>query len=69
MLRYLNMFVNIGGVVADHLIATRVLSVTGTRKFLNTVGFMVASLSLMALPVFRSSGGAVFCSSIALGTR
>ncbi|PON89901.1 Major facilitator [Trema orientale] len=69
MMPYLNMFIfsNIGGVVADHLITKRVLSVTGTRKFLNTLGFMVASLSLLALPIFRTSGGAVFCSSMALG--
>lgn len=69
MMPYLNMFIfsNIGGVVADHLITKRVLSVTGTRKLLNTVGFLVASLSLMALPIFRTSGGAVFCSSMALG--
>uniref|UniRef100_A0A2P2J7Y8 Major facilitator superfamily (MFS) profile domain-containing protein n=1 Tax=Rhizophora mucronata TaxID=61149 RepID=A0A2P2J7Y8_RHIMU len=69
MLPYLNMFVfsNIGGVVADHLITKRILSVTRTRKFLNTVGFVVASLALIALPTFRTSIGAVFCSSVALG--
>ncbi|KAH9654712.1 protein NUCLEOLAR COMPLEX ASSOCIATED 4 [Citrus sinensis] len=69
MMPYLNMFIfsNIGGVVADHLITKRILSVTRTRKFLNTVGFMVASIALMALPIFRSSNGAIFCSSIALG--
>ncbi|RVW48379.1 putative anion transporter 5 [Vitis vinifera] len=69
MLPYLNMFIfsNIGGVVADHLITKRIMSVTKTRKFLNTIGFIVASLALMALPTFRTSGGAVFCSSLALG--
>ncbi|KAF5745818.1 Phosphate transporter 4 6 [Tripterygium wilfordii] len=69
MLPYLNMFIfsNIGGVVADHLITMRILSVTKTRKFLNTIGFAVASLALIALPIFRSSSGAVFCSSVALG--
>ncbi|XP_061339412.1 probable anion transporter 5 [Gastrolobium bilobum] len=69
MLPYLNMFVfsNIGGVVADYLITRRMLSVTRTRKFLNTVGFLVASLALVVIPSFRTSGGAVFCSSVALG--
>ncbi|KOM26899.1 hypothetical protein LR48_Vigan338s000900 [Vigna angularis] len=69
MLPYLNMFLfsNIGGVVADYLITRRILSVTKTRKFLNTVGFLVASLALVVIPSFRTSGGAVFCSSVALG--
>ncbi|KAJ4846638.1 putative anion transporter 5 [Turnera subulata] len=69
MMPYLNMFLfsNIGGVLADHFITKRILSVTRTRKFLNTLGFLVASLALMALPMFRTSIGAVFCSSVALG--
>ncbi|XP_059655209.1 probable anion transporter 5 [Cornus florida] len=69
MIPYLNMFIfsNIGGVVADHLITRRIFSVTKTRKFLNTVGFIVAAFALMALPLFRTSGGTVFCSSVALG--
>ncbi|KAL2326516.1 hypothetical protein Fmac_025574 [Flemingia macrophylla] len=69
MMPYLNMFLfsNIGGVLADYLITGRILSVTQTRKFLNTVGFLVASLALVVLPSFRTSGGAVFCSSVALG--
>ncbi|XP_021724489.1 probable anion transporter 5 [Chenopodium quinoa] len=69
MMPYLNMFLfsNIGGVVADHLITRKLMSITKTRKFLNTLGFIVASLALMALPVFRTAGGAVFCSSVALG--
>lgn len=69
MMPYLNMFLfsNIGGVVADYLITGRIMSVTRTRKFLNTVGFLVASLALMVIPSFRTSGGAVFCSSVALG--
>ncbi|CAL0303470.1 unnamed protein product [Lupinus luteus] len=69
MLPYLNMFVfsNIGGVVADYFITRRILSVTMTRKVLNTVGFLVASLALVVIPSFRTSGGAVFCSSVALG--
>ncbi|XP_043690260.1 probable anion transporter 6 [Telopea speciosissima] len=69
MLPYLNMFIfsNIGGVIADHLITRKILSVTRTRKILNTIGFLVASFALMALPLFRTSGGAVFCSSVTLG--
>ncbi|KAH6774139.1 phosphate transporter 4 [Perilla frutescens var. hirtella] len=69
MMPYLNMFVfsNIGGVMADHLITKRILSVTKTRKVLNTLGFMVASFALMALPLFRTADGVVFCSSVALG--
>lgn len=69
MMPYLNMFLfsNIGGVVADHLITKRIFSVTRTRKFLNTIGFLVASLALMAIPIFRTSNGAIFCSSLALG--
>ncbi|KAL1552240.1 putative anion transporter 5 [Salvia divinorum] len=69
MLPYLNMFLfsNIGGVAADKLITSRTLSVTATRKVLNTVGFAVASAALMALPLFRTPDGVVFCSSVALG--
>ncbi|XP_072978054.1 probable anion transporter 6 [Typha angustifolia] len=69
MLPYLNMFIfsNIGGVVADYLITRRILSVTKTRKLLNTVGFVVSALALMALPLFRSSTGTVICSSVSLG--
>lgn len=69
MMPYFNMFIfsNVGGVLADHLITQRIMSVTRTRKFLNTIGFVVASLALMALPLFRTSSGAVFCSSVALG--
>ncbi|KAL5720475.1 putative anion transporter 5 [Ranunculus cassubicifolius] len=69
MVPYLNMFVfsNIGGVIADQLITKKILSVTRTRKLLNTFGFVVASLALMAIPLFRTADGAVFCSSIALG--
>ncbi|KDP28058.1 hypothetical protein JCGZ_19466 [Jatropha curcas] len=70
MMPYFNMFIfsNIGGVLADHLITKRILSVTRTRKFLNTIGFLVASLALMVLPFFRTSTGAVLCSSVALGS-
>ncbi|KAL4614749.1 hypothetical protein ACB092_07G075600 [Castanea dentata] len=69
MMPYFNMFIfsNIGGVVADHLITKRILSVTRIRKLLNTVGFLVASLAFILLPLFRTSSGAVFCSSVALG--
>ncbi|KAL5225190.1 hypothetical protein ABZP36_011829 [Zizania latifolia] len=69
MLPYLNMFIfsNIGGVVADHLITRRILSVTKTRKLLNTIGFVVSAVALMALPLFRTPSGTVLCSSISLG--
>ncbi|KAI3454226.1 hypothetical protein Pfo_010889 [Paulownia fortunei] len=69
MMPYLNMFLfsNIGGVIADHLITRKILSVTRTRKLLNTVGFVVASFALMALPLFRTPDGVVLCSSMALG--
>lgn len=69
MVPYLNMFLfsNIGGVAADHLITRRILSVTNTRKVLNTVGFVVAAVALVALPLFRTPDGVVFCSSVALG--
>ncbi|KAL2491798.1 putative anion transporter 5 [Abeliophyllum distichum] len=53
--------------IADHLITKRILSVIRKRKLLNTIGFVVASFALMALPRFRTSGGVVFCSSVALG--
>ncbi|KAL2501585.1 Uncharacterized protein Fot_35433 [Forsythia ovata] len=55
------------GVIADHLITKRLLFVIKTRKLLNTIGFVVASFALMALPRFRTPGGVVFCSSVALG--
>lgn len=69
MIPYLNMFVfsNIGGVLADYLIMKKAFSVTKTRKVLNTLGFVVASMALVSLPMFRTSGGAVFCASMALG--
>ncbi|KAF7825900.1 putative anion transporter 5 [Senna tora] len=69
MMPYLNMFIfsNIGGVVADYLITKRIMFVTKTRKFLNTIGFLVASLALIVIPIFRTCVGAVFCSSVALG--
>ncbi|XP_039117075.1 probable anion transporter 6 [Dioscorea cayenensis subsp. rotundata] len=69
MLPYLNMviFSNVGGVAADHLITKRILSVTKTRKLLNTVGFLIAAMALMAVPLFQTSGGTVLCSSISLG--
>lgn len=69
MMPYFNMFIfsNVGGVLADHLITQRIMSITKTRKVLNTVGFLVASLALMALPLFRTSSGVIFCSSVVLG--
>ncbi|XP_020588917.1 probable anion transporter 6 [Phalaenopsis equestris] len=69
MLPYLNMFIfsNVGGVVADHLITRRILSVTKTRKLLNTVGFVVSAFALFCLPLFKTSAGTVLCSSVSLG--
>ncbi|CAH9087029.1 unnamed protein product [Cuscuta epithymum] len=69
MMPYFNMFVfsNIGGVAADHFITKRIFSITKTRKLLNTLGFVVASFALMALPLFETPSGALFCSSVALG--
>ncbi|XP_019058052.1 PREDICTED: probable anion transporter 5 isoform X1 [Tarenaya hassleriana] len=69
MMPYLNMFAFsvLGGFIADYLITKRIFSVTRTHKFLNSVGFIVASASLMALPFFRTSSGVIFCSSVALG--
>lgn len=69
MIPYLIMFISsvIGGIVADKLITARTLSVTNTRKLLNTVGFLVASFALLVFPYFRTANGAVFASSVALG--
>ncbi|KAI0527052.1 hypothetical protein KFK09_002648 [Dendrobium nobile] len=69
MLPYLNMFLfsNIGGVIADRLITRRILSVAWTRKFLNTIGFLISALALLILPLFKTSAGTVLCSSVSLG--
>ncbi|KAF6985535.1 hypothetical protein CFC21_003386 [Triticum aestivum] len=69
MLPYFNMFIfsNIGGVVADHLITKRILSVTKTRKLLNTIGFVVSAVALMALPSFGTPSWTVISSSVSLG--
>ncbi|KAI3719661.1 hypothetical protein L6452_20563 [Arctium lappa] len=69
MMPYLNMFLfsNIGGVIADHVITKKIMSVTKTRKVLNTVGFAVSSFALIAIPHFRTPDGVVLCSSLALG--
>ncbi|KQK01263.1 probable anion transporter 7 [Brachypodium distachyon] len=69
MLPYFNMFIfsNVGGVVADHLITRKILSVTKTRKLLNTIGFVVSAVALMALPSFGTPSGTVICSSVSLG--
>ncbi|ERN12592.1 hypothetical protein AMTRI_Chr01g113530 [Amborella trichopoda] len=69
MFPYLNMFVfsNIGGVVADKLITGRILSITKTRKVLNTVGFFISAFTLMHLPMVRTAGGVVVWSSLSLG--
>lgn len=69
MMPYLNMFIfsNIGGVIADHVITKRIMSVTKARKVLNTIGFLVSSVALIAIPHFRTPDGVVLCSSLALG--
>jgi ACS family sodium-dependent inorganic phosphate cotransporter len=70
MLPYLVMFIfsNVGGVVADHFVSTRICSVTNTRKLLNTIGFATAAAALMVMPTLRSTSSAVICSSVALGS-
>ena len=69
MLPFLNMFVfsNMGGWAADYLITKRIMTVTITRKAMNTVGFVVAAVALVVLPEFDSPTGAVGCSALALG--
>jgi ACS family sodium-dependent inorganic phosphate cotransporter len=69
MLPYLVMFLalNGGGVLADRLVARQHYSVVSTRKLLNTLGFGVAAAAFLLMPRFRSVGGAVGCSSVALG--
>ncbi|KAG6409469.1 hypothetical protein SASPL_127509 [Salvia splendens] len=64
LMNWLPTYFELGGVAADKLITSRTLS---TRKVLNTVGFTVASAALVALPLFRTPDGVVFCSSVALG--
>ncbi|KAJ7529871.1 hypothetical protein O6H91_15G069700 [Diphasiastrum complanatum] len=69
MLPYLLMFIfsNVGGVVADHLITRHILSVTSTRKLLNGLGFVIATIALLVMPKIRTVEGAVICSSLSLG--
>nr|KAJ0210248.1 hypothetical protein LSAT_V11C400168730 [Lactuca sativa] len=69
MMPYLNMFLfsNIGGVIADHVITKKIMSVTKARKVLNSVGFVVASVALIGIPYFKTVDGVVVCSSLALG--
>ncbi|XP_024391805.1 probable anion transporter 5 [Physcomitrium patens] len=69
MLPYLVMFIfsNVGGIVADHFVTTRIFSVTNTRKLLNSIGFATAAAALMVMPTLRSTSSAVLCSSVALG--
>ncbi|MCO5562332.1 hypothetical protein L7F22_015958 [Adiantum nelumboides] len=66
---YLNMFIfsNVGGVIADHLIVGKIMSVSATRKFLNTGGFVAAAMALFMMTRVRSSIGAILLSSICLG--
>ncbi|XP_042397056.1 probable anion transporter 6 isoform X1 [Zingiber officinale] len=69
MIPYFNMFIfsNTGGILADHLITRRFLSVSKTQKLLNTIDFVIAALALMAIPLFRNPSWTVICSSISLG--
>lgn len=69
MVPYLNMFIfsNIGGVIADYLIIRRILSVTRTRKVLNTGGFVAAALALFMMLGVRSPSTAIFLTSVCLG--
>ena len=63
----MGLFSNVGGVAADYLVTRRILSVTATRKLLNTVGFLVSAAALALTPVLASVRGAILCSSITLG--
>jgi len=69
MLPYLVMGVcsNVGGVLADALIGRHV-GVTRTRKLLNTIGFLSASLGLLALPGARSLNRAVAVACWSMGS-
>ena len=66
---YLLMFLalNAGGVLADRLVGRHRVPVITARKALNTAGFGVAAAAFLLMPRFRSVGGAVVCSSVALG--
>ena len=68
MLPYLIMGVcsNVGGVLADAMIQRR-WGVTLTRKTLNSAGFAVASLALVALPSASSLGSTVAVACVAMG--
>ena len=69
MMPYLVMGVcsNVGGVAADALIS-RAVGITRTRKLLNTVGFLSASLGLLALPGARSLNAAVAVACWTMGS-
>ena len=57
---------NVGGVLADAMIQRR-WGVTLTRKTLNSAGFAVASLALVALPSASSLGSTVAVACVAMG--
>ena len=69
MLPYLVMGVasNAGGFAADALIV-RGFGVTRTRKLINSVGFALASISLLLLPTARRLDGAIFLACCAMGS-
>ena len=48
------------------MVTKRILIVTNTSKVLNIVGFLVSAVSLMLLPLFRTSERVILCSSVAL---
>ena len=58
---------NVGGVLADAMIQRR-WGVTLTRKTLNSAGFAVASLALVALPSAGSLGATVAVACVAMGS-
>jgi ACS family sodium-dependent inorganic phosphate cotransporter len=59
---------NVGGIVADRMMAEKTYSPTQVRKLLNTVGFASATLALWMLPICKSVFSAAFISSVALGS-
>jgi len=58
---------NIGGALADKMMATKTRGATSVRKILNTSGFFVAAAALWTLPRCGSVFSAAFVSSVALG--
>jgi MFS transporter, ACS family, solute carrier family 17 (sodium-dependent inorganic phosphate cotransporter), other len=59
---------NVGGVIADKMMAAKKHSSTKVRKILNTSGFVGATAALWILPRCGSVFSAAFVSSLALGS-